>query len=157
MTFKKIRWPEGEPVPRSPEEAGRLGWEKDQFTHFDIAKGRGAVRFWKTIDDVVLLRFEIPFTATLAYESPCEMGATKHSKCPTRDKLWDVLVENGFFGAKRTIRILARDADEAYNIACDISTDEHTHWARKPDHKRRKVYNNLESFQSDRKRREARA
>jgi len=151
---KKIQWPESEPVPQSREEAIQLGWVEYPPVCLDTAKGCGTISFYKEIDDV-LLRFEIPFTATLLYGSPSKMEATKHDKRPTRDKLWDVEVESGFLRAKRTIRVLARSAYDACEIACDISHDEFTHWARKPDHKRRKVVS-FESLRSDRRRGKAR-
>lgn len=155
MDCLTIQWPEDEPIPQSPEEAIRLGWKEGQSAHLDVAKGHGTVEFWKNIDDphhrgrsVALLRFQIPFTATLTYGPPCEMRATKHAKPPTRYRLFDVEVKSDFLRAKRTIRVLAISADDACDVACEISHDEFTHWARKPDHKRRKVYD-LKSFRSD--------
>jgi hypothetical protein len=74
------------------------------------------------------------------------IGETKERimtfKCPTGYTLWDVLVENEFLHAKRTIRVLAEDEEDAGHIACDASSNEgHTYDIRPADKKRRRVYN----------------
>jgi hypothetical protein len=94
----------------------------------------------KKIGDLKLT-IDVPFTAKRDYGIPCNpetVACVKPVEPPKQ--LWDVSVKNRFLNAKRTIRILANSADDACDIACDVSIEDHTYDIRPADRRRRVVY-----------------